>query len=177
MFKNLFLLTALATVSLATPAQIEADLTTITTQTTALGNAINSFANPGGTLIQALNIHTSAQRLVSSINKATTDTISTGQLSEADATTILGQVQNLEPLIITGLNNISSKKTAFVALNSQLAGTSALVLQDLRNLNSSTVSFESALLAISPSDVATQAASIIQAINVAFANAITTFAS
>ncbi|KAF9259729.1 hypothetical protein L218DRAFT_812563, partial [Marasmius fiardii PR-910] len=152
-----------------TVAQVEADIATISSQINTLDTDINSFPNSGGSLIQALAIHTAATNLVSSINKGTTDVNATPAPSEADSQTILNSVQALVNPITSGLNAIVAKKPAFDAL--PLGGVSALVKQDLGNLATAATAFENGLIAKAPADLKSQAQSIANTINAALTKA------
>ncbi|KAG6857272.1 hypothetical protein H0H87_007105 [Tephrocybe sp. NHM501043] len=114
-----------------TVSQVEADIAGISNQTTSLNNAIKSFANSSASAAVALR-----------------EALSTGAVSETDARTILTSVEAFEPTIIDTLTNIVSNKAALQALT--LGGIPALVLSDLRTLNTSTAAFESSLLAAAP---------------------------
>lgn len=95
---------------------------------------------------------------------------SNGALDVADGTTILDDVSAISPVIQTALTNIVAKKPAFtserhlrpptklysrdlkqhLALNGEVGGILALVLQDLEDLNSNTTAFANALIADAP---------------------------
>jgi Hydrophobic surface binding protein A len=61
---------------------------------------------------------------------------STGALRDADATTILHSLQAIQPTIVDALNAIVAKMPAFQGL--PIGGVTALVKQDIGNLNSNT---------------------------------------
>ncbi|KAK7445737.1 hypothetical protein VKT23_014732 [Stygiomarasmius scandens] len=168
------ILASVAALALASPfkrtvAQVETDLRNIATQVTTLDNNINAFPNSGGSLTQALAIHTAAQNLLTSVNSATTDVQGTTGVSESDGQTIIGIVNGFEPTIIDALNAIITKKPAFDAL--PLGGVSALVKQDLGQLGTATSNLEVALINQAPSDLKSQAQSIQAAVDAAFAKA------
>ncbi|KAG6908388.1 hypothetical protein DXG01_004817 [Tephrocybe rancida] len=138
-----------------TVAQVEADIARISTQTTALDNAIKSFASSGaGSLTDALN---------------------TGPVSEADARTILNSVEAFEPTIIDALTNIIGKKAAFQAL--PIGGIPALVLSDLRSLSTSTAAFETGLIGAAPADLVSEARQVQSSVTAAFNAAIAAYAN
>ncbi|KAK1231028.1 hypothetical protein PQX77_005868, partial [Marasmius sp. AFHP31] len=118
-------------------------------------------------------IHNSAVALDNSVKKGTTDTQATAAFSEADGQSILASVQALVPTIQHALQQIVAKKPAFDAL--PVGGIPALVLQDLRNLNTDTGAFADALIAKSPADLVTQANQIKTTIANAFATAIAAY--
>jgi len=157
-----------------TVAQVEADIATINTDVNSLNTAINGFPATGGTLAEALAIHTDATNLETAITKGTTDVQNTGAVSEADGTTILKSVQAIQPTIISALNGIVAKKAAFQAL--PLGGVPALVKADLNTLNTDTSAFEAALIAAAPADLVANATAIKTAIDAAFSNAIAAYA-
>ncbi|KAF8489926.1 hydrophobic surface binding protein [Gautieria morchelliformis] len=158
-----------------TVAQVEADIATINSQVTTLDSAINSFPDSGGSLTQALAIHTDSVNLVSAIAQGTTDVTSTGAFSDADATTILQSLEAIQPTIIDALNAIVAKKPAFQGL--PIGGVTALVKQDIGDLDGNTTAFESALIAATPTDLQANATAIKTAIDAAFSNAVAAYAS
>ncbi|KAJ6503867.1 hydrophobic surface binding protein [Mycena sanguinolenta] len=155
------------------PATIESDIATVSSQVTTLDTAIDSFPATGGTLLQALTIHTDATNLVTTLNKAVTDVEATSTLSETDGRTILSDVEAIEPTILDALTNIVVKQPAFAAL--PVGGIPALILLDLQNLNASTVAFSSALIKISPADLVAEATQLTANITAAFATAIAAY--
>ncbi|KAJ7844170.1 hydrophobic surface binding protein [Mycena leptocephala] len=151
-----------------TVAQIEADIANISSQVTTLDNSIKAF--PGSGLAGALGIHSAAGTLQTTLNNATSDVKATGAVSESDGTTILHSVEAFEPTILDALSQIATKKASFDA--QPIGGLSALVLQDLKNLNASTNAFSNALIAAAPADLKTEATTIVTNINAGFASAI-----
>ncbi|KAF8157220.1 hypothetical protein B0H34DRAFT_491758 [Crassisporium funariophilum] len=163
---TLTILATLAAISLAaTVTDVENDIKNISSQTTTLDNAITAFPATGGSLLNALAIHSDAVSLGSAIDKGTTDVKVCAEylfsdliikyqqavpppISEADGTTILNAVTAFEPTILDALNQIVVKKPAFQAL--PIGGIPALVKQDLINLSASTSAFEAALIAAAP---------------------------
>ncbi|THH14456.1 hypothetical protein EW146_g5882 [Bondarzewia mesenterica] len=189
-----FVLAALASpLSKRTVAQVESDISNINDQVNSLNTAIEAFPDSGGSLSEALAIHTSATNLETAINSATSDTQAiylhdltlhssslidvqaTDPFSDADGQTILSQVQALEPNITSALQNIVEKKPAFEAL--PIGGIPALVEQDLQTLESDTSAFANALIANTPADLLDQANSIKSDIDSAFATAVAAYAS
>ncbi|KAH9478054.1 hypothetical protein JR316_0010291 [Psilocybe cubensis] len=173
---SFFVLASLLSVGLATTtADVEADIASITSQTKALDAAIIAFPNTGGSLVNALAIHTDAVNLGSAIDKGTTDVnaVTPKPVSEADGNTILAAVQALEPIIIDTVTQIVNKKPAFQAL--PIGGIPALVKQDLINLNASTSKFEAALIGSAPSDLIPAATAIKTAVDAALASGIAAY--
>ncbi|KDR66620.1 hypothetical protein GALMADRAFT_80725 [Galerina marginata CBS 339.88] len=159
----------------ATVADVQSDISTIASQISTLDNAITAFPATGGSLLNALAIHTDSTNLVTSVNKGTTDVtaVTPKPFSEADGKSILSAVQAFEPGILDALKEIVIKKPAFQAL--PLGGIPALVKQDLINLNASTFAFEAALIASAPADLIPTANSIKSTVDAAFATAIAAY--
>ncbi|KAJ7487852.1 hydrophobic surface binding protein [Mycena latifolia] len=177
-FSRLLLSFSLLAVAVTSPvkrtvAQVEADIATISTQVTALDNAINAFPNTGGSLAAALAIHTDATSLETTLNKATTDVTSTGTVDEADGRTILNSVEAFEPTILDALKGIAAKEPAFAAL--PIGGIPALILQDLQTLKTDTINFSNALIANAPSDLKSEATDLTNNITAGFNTAIAAY--
>ncbi|KAJ3576364.1 hypothetical protein NP233_g456 [Leucocoprinus birnbaumii] len=176
-FKSLVVLaSAVATAWGATVADVLTDLGNVKTQVTTLDNAINGFPNSGGTLTQALAIHTDATNTNSAVQATTSDanTVPT-PVSESDGQSILTAIQGIEPIIEDALTAIVAKKAAFQAL--PVGGIPALVASDLSTLNASTNALENVLIAKAPADLQATAQAISGRINSAFATAIAAYAS
>ncbi|KAJ7362334.1 hydrophobic surface binding protein [Mycena albidolilacea] len=154
-------------------ATVEADIAKISTQVTTLDNAIEAYPLTGGTLLNALTIHTDATTLITTLNGAVTDVTATSQLSEADGRTILSSVEAIEPTILDALTNIVVKKPAFAAL--PIGGLPALILQDLKNLKTATVAFANGLVSIAPADLVAEATQLSSNITAAFDPAIAAY--
>ncbi|KAF8068056.1 hydrophobic surface binding protein [Lyophyllum atratum] len=174
-FSSLFVLASLAVGSFAsTVADVQADIAAISSRLTALDSAITAFANPGGTLTQALAIHSASVSLGTAIDQGTTDAVTPLPISEADGRSILTSFEALEPTIDHSLTGIVDRKAAFTAL--PLGGIPALVKQDLANLSASTTALESALISIAPADLQAEATALKDRIDAAFATAIAAYA-
>ncbi|KAJ7917166.1 hydrophobic surface binding protein [Mycena leptocephala] len=156
-------------------ATVEADISKISTQVTTLDNAIEAFPLTGGSLVNALAIHTDATNLITTLNGAVTDVGATGALSEDDGRTILSSVEAIEPTILDALTDIVVKKPAFAAL--PIGGLPALILQDLKNLKTATVAFAAGLVAIAPADLVAEATELQNNITAAFDPAIAAYSS
>ncbi|KAJ6454217.1 hydrophobic surface binding protein [Mycena sanguinolenta] len=156
---------------------IEADVATIASEVTTLDNAIEAFPLTGGTLLAALNIHSDAVALVNLFWAQGVSMIdfASEPLSEADCETILAAVEAIEPIILDALRDIIAKKPAFAAL--PIDGLTALILQDLENLEAATVDFTSALVDICPADLEPEEIQLSQNITAAFVPAIDAYSS
>ncbi|KAF9459838.1 hydrophobic surface binding protein [Collybia nuda] len=171
---TLIFLVSLAVSGLATVDQVKTDITTISSQLQKLDASISAFPNTGGTLSQALVIHSNAVNLKSSIDQGTTDVKATPPpLSEDDAKSILASFETMAETVNDTLAGIMSKKAAIQAL--PFGGAISLVKQDLDNLNTSTSAFEGALIAQAPSDLQDEAATLKGRIDDAFSTAIAAF--
>ncbi|KAG6856140.1 hypothetical protein H0H87_007145 [Tephrocybe sp. NHM501043] len=163
-----------ASVPLKRSDPLEGDILSISALTASLDDAIKLFASLGpGQLVDALAIHGNATVLKTQLDTATGD-VSTGVVSEDDARTFLNSIEAFEPTIIDALTNIVSKKAAFQAL--PIGGIPALVLSDLRALNTSTTVFENRLLASTPPDLLAEGRQVQTSINAAFNKAIAAYA-
>jgi hypothetical protein len=180
-FTSFFVVALSAASALASPhakrttAKILSDLSTISSQTTTLDNAILAFPNSGGTLVQALAIHTDAVTLTNTVTSSTNDVKATPALSEADGQSVIAAVTNLVPLITKTLNDIVGKKAAFQSLPA--GGIPAIVLSDLKTLNSTVTTFDNALIAIAPADLKGQGTTLSNQVLAAFATAIKAYSS
>jgi hypothetical protein len=175
-----FLVVALSAASaLASPhakrtaAQIISDLHTINTQTTSLDNAILAFPNTGGRLTAALAIHTDTVTLTNTVTSSTNDVKATPALSEANGKSVVTVATSFAPLLTKTLNDVVAKKASFAAL--LIGGIPALVLADLKNLNSSINAFDKALFAITPADLKGQVNILSNKHSAAFATAIAAY--
>jgi len=171
----LFSLSLLAA-SFATPvkrtvAQVEADITSISSQVTTLNNDINGF--PASGLVGALNIHNAATSLESTLGTGTSDVTSTGTFSQTDGTTILESVEAFVPTILNALTQITAKQADFAAL--PIGGIPALILQDLQTLKTDTDAFGAALTAAAPADLKGNATTITNEIDAGFTTAIAAY--
>ncbi|KAF5347280.1 hypothetical protein D9756_009991 [Leucocoprinus leucothites] len=159
----------------ATVQNVLDDIAAAKAQAVTLENAIDSFPTTGGSLAQALAIHQQALNTVSALNKTTSD-VETVPLpvSEADAASILDAVIDAKPVIENGLTDIVTKKSAIDAL--PISGLSALVEQDLKALNTSTLALGDDLIARAPADLLDEATSLRAEIAAAFVTAIAAYA-
>ncbi|KAF9473026.1 hydrophobic surface binding protein [Pholiota conissans] len=169
--KSFLTILSFSAAALATVVKIEADITTLSTAVTSLDKSINAYPNTGGTVAGALVIHTEAQGLINDLGTATTDIQATsGLLSLSDGKTILSSVQAIQPVILDALTVLVKKKAALQAL--PLGGVPAIVLADLKSLNTTAVKFADSLLKICPSALLPQATSIRDSVAVGFSGAI-----
>lgn len=139
--------------------------------TTKLANDVNGF--PASGLVGALGIHTDATNLVGIVNNATTDANAVTSVTEAQGQAILGDIEKIEPTILSTLTAIVTKKADFQAL--PIGGVPALVLSDLKSLNTSVIAFANALIAKAPTDLKPNATVIENAVASAFATAIAAY--
>ncbi|CAK5272292.1 unnamed protein product [Mycena citricolor] len=160
------------TIKKRTVAAVESDIATISSQVNTLDTDVKAFPTSGGTLLQALTIHSAATTLGTTLTKSNTDAAGL-TFSESDASTILSSVQAFEPTILDALSGIVARKAAFNAL--PVGGIPALVLQDLKNLNASTIAFANALIAAAPADIKATATALEQSIASPFASAIAAY--
>lgn len=116
-------------------------------QFTTLSNDVDGY--PASLLSGAFAIHSDFQRLVPTVNDATSDIKSAGSFSEADGISLLEDLQSLEPTILNTLSAIGSQAPAWT----DLPGGQALVLSDLNPLKTSFTDFFNALTAAAPADL------------------------
>ncbi|KAJ7663635.1 hydrophobic surface binding protein [Mycena rosella] len=177
-FSRLIFLLSLFAAAFATPAkrtvvEVEADITSISTQVTTLDNAIKAFPATGGSLVAALTIHTDATSLETTLNQGTSDLKATGALGETVGRIILSAVEAFEPIILDALTQIAAKQPAFAAL--PIGGIPALILQDLQTLKTDTVAFANALIADLPADLKAEATTLANNITNGFNTAIAAY--
>ncbi|KAF9459839.1 hydrophobic surface binding protein [Collybia nuda] len=178
-----FVATAISTPLKRTVAEIQADIADISAQVTSLDQKITAFPATGGSLAAALidpfgkrtsqAIHSSSGTLVASLKKGTTDVTATGPVNEADGGAILSSVNAFEPTIQHALVGIVEKRPAFQAL--PIGGIPALVLQDLKDLNTNTVAFSDALITNAPDSLKGAATQLKDGIVAGFATAIAAY--
>ncbi|KXN86818.1 hypothetical protein AN958_09554 [Leucoagaricus sp. SymC.cos] len=174
--KSLFYLASAISVAFgATVADVLTDLAAVKDQVANLDNAINAFPTSGGSLTQALAIHTDATSTGSAVDKTTSDanTVAT-PVAESDGQSILDAITGIEPIIEDALIAIVAKKPALQAL--PIGGIPALVKQDLSSLNASTTALEIALISKAPADLVGPANAVKTKIDGAFATAIAAYA-
>ncbi|TFK95610.1 hydrophobic surface binding protein [Pterulicium gracile] len=175
-FSSVFFTAALSVSTFANPlakrdvATVRADLATLTTQVRTLDTTITNYS---GGLAGALTIHTQSVTVVTTTNKATTDTQATAAWSVADGRNILNDVLALEPLIIHSLQQIVVKKPIFVALPA--GGIPAIVAQDLRDLGAATTRLEDALIAKTPASQVAEATAVKTRVDAAFRTAVAAY--
>ncbi|KAJ7795241.1 hydrophobic surface binding protein [Mycena olivaceomarginata] len=116
---------SLAAVLKRDAATVEADLAVLTSQVTALDNAVQAFPLSGGTLAEAMTVHTNAVNVISTLNTAASDEKAVDTFSETEGQAI----------------GTSSRKPAFEVL----PGVTAQILQDLNNYLTAGIAFGSTL--------------------------------
>ncbi|KAG6860688.1 hypothetical protein C0995_008601 [Termitomyces sp. Mi166 len=158
-FKSLFILASLAVSVLAqtTVATVQDDINN------KMGPAVNSFSAAvhgfsifGGTVEQAMTIHTSAKILNNVIVNTTNDINSlSSQFSLADSQQIFGNLQALEPSFLQSVTGLIARKLAFEFL--PLEDFPVLIEQDLEKMKTSADNFLDALTTHVPTSVQTPA--------------------
>ncbi|KAF8899457.1 hypothetical protein BD779DRAFT_1465370 [Infundibulicybe gibba] len=160
-----------------TAAQIEAGIAAISAQADALSSATAAFPSTGGPLSAVVAIHNDAVSLVSAIN-AGTNVVETTALpvAESDGQTILAALQALQSKILNVLVQFVDKVAPFETITivgGTIAGrVTALVLQDLENLQKSIDSFLRISTVAEPADLETQVIAIQNNLDAAFTTAI-----
>ncbi|KAF8869152.1 hydrophobic surface binding protein A-domain-containing protein [Infundibulicybe gibba] len=157
-----------APIAQGTVAQVKADIAKIATQVHALDNAVTK---PGGSLLSGLTLQASALGLKSALDAGTVDAKATSTpIAESDAKAIFMAIQGLEPTIQHTLKQTIANKSALEKI--PVTGISGLVLQTLKGLQASSNAFATALIAIAPGDLKTEANAIKSNIDVGFEAAI-----
>jgi len=177
-FKSFAILVSLVTaVSASTVANVLTDVSTISSDVTTLKSNINAFTATTQ-LGTAESILAESISLVSVINSATTDVNNVTPLpvSESDGQSILNAITALEPNIIAALQAIgtTAKRALFAGLPIQNVVPS--VHTDLTNLKTATDAFGAALIVKAPSDLQSEASTLLANIDAAFASAIAVYA-
>ncbi|GJJ14918.1 hypothetical protein Clacol_009188 [Clathrus columnatus] len=158
-----------------TAAEIESDIEKLITDTTALDTSINNLTTAGIVGVGPLEEDTTT--LLNDLKTAVTDTTGTGQLDGTDGTTILGLVEELEPIILKTLEDLVSNEPLIEVFDKELKGITAFVQEELANLASSTEQFETALIEIAPASLKPTASAIASTINAGFSTAIAAYAT
>ncbi|KAF5324078.1 hypothetical protein D9619_011222 [Psilocybe cf. subviscida] len=143
--------TCTASIVRRTVAQVEADIATIGKQLNSLDASIKAFPTSGGTLPQALSVHTDAVAVVGALKTATTDINANDVFNTPNAQTILTSITNLLPTIKDALDGVVAKKPAFAAL--PVGNIPPLILLDLKSLQGNTSDFCTALDSRVPASV------------------------
>ncbi|KAJ7894850.1 hydrophobic surface binding protein [Mycena olivaceomarginata] len=130
-------------------ATVEADLTVLTSQVTALDNAVQVFPLSGGTLAEAMTVHTNTVNVISTLNTAASDEKAVDTFSKTEGQAILVALEGFEPTILDFLQNIVVRKPAFEVL----PGVTAQILQDLNNYLTTGIAFGSTLFNKVPADL------------------------
>jgi hypothetical protein len=139
-------------------ATVEADLAVLTSQVTALDSAVQAFPLTGGTLAEAMVVHTNAVNVISTLNTAASDEQAAGAFSEADGQAICPLSRVLSPPSSISCRASSSRSQhsyvlcyalalySYVRyLQEMLSGVTAQILQDLENYLSAGIAFGSTL--------------------------------
>ncbi|KAJ7091843.1 hydrophobic surface binding protein [Mycena epipterygia] len=165
---------SLAAVLKRDAATVEADLAVLTSQATALNNAVQAFPLTGGTLAEAIAIHTNTVNVISTLNTAASDEQAAGAFSEADGGAILSVLEGSEPIILDFLQSIVVKKPAFEEV---FPGVTVLILQDLEDYQSVGIAFVNTLFNNVPADLDARVAQFRNNTISAFAVAIDAYSS
>ncbi|KAJ7795272.1 hydrophobic surface binding protein [Mycena olivaceomarginata] len=149
-----FAILSIAALSLAAvikrdAATVEKDLAVLTGQVMALDNAAQAFPLSGGTLAEAMTVHTSAVNVISTLTNAASDEQAVDTFSETEGQAILAALEGFEPNILDFLQNTVVKKPAFALF----PGVTALILQDLNNYLTAGIAFGSTLFNKAPADL------------------------
>ncbi|KAF9447558.1 hypothetical protein P691DRAFT_731241 [Macrolepiota fuliginosa MF-IS2] len=171
----LYLASAYAVVFASTTQDVLDGLAAVQSSAATLDNAINAFSNSGGSLPAALAIHSSVETTKSIIDKATgvAGAVNPRPVSVADWNLIYGIVNDINPIVKDALVVVAAQKPILDAL--PLDGVPGLVLQDLQNLYTSTVTLENALIGLTPSEMLDKANGAKSEIEAAFAAATAAF--
>ncbi|KAF5348796.1 hypothetical protein D9756_009787 [Leucocoprinus leucothites] len=173
-FKSLVFASLLPYAYASTIPDILNDLAALKTTLVTLDNDINSFPDSGGSLAAALAINDDATAVRDAIDATTPDAVNVDlPVSVDDANTVLAAIQDLQTNIDSSLTGIVEKKPAFDAL--PVGGISALVAQDLSDINTSNLALEDALIAATPPEVLDAAEETRGEIDSAFATAIAAY--
>ncbi|KAH9478192.1 hypothetical protein JR316_0008645 [Psilocybe cubensis] len=159
-FASSFLSAALASVipiystpGVTTVSDVESDIATIISRTRALQKALSSFPDTGGSLTMALSIHLDVVNLRASLDKgsARVKRVQPLPVSLEDAERILEAIKFVKPIIISALEQIILKKTAFESVASGVA--TSIIKRDLDGLNAGISDMGSAIIAFSPPEL------------------------
>ncbi|KJA21565.1 hypothetical protein HYPSUDRAFT_216288 [Hypholoma sublateritium FD-334 SS-4] len=174
-YSFVFLLST-ASVVLATLAQIELQLGFVSSNSTNLDNLLNAFPTTGASVAEALAIHSAAVSFSASLSTMATITTENGPLlsQSVDASTLI-----FDDVLMCGNNlqnalfEIVVKKPSFTAL--PIGGLPALVLNDLDNLNASSIAFADSFIAVAPESLLPNATALKATVLSEFATAIAAY--
>ncbi|KAF5349101.1 hypothetical protein D9756_009513 [Leucocoprinus leucothites] len=135
----------------ATPADIETLINRLTDEANAAASDLADFPATGGSLTQALAIHSALTTLNSDLESGVTTLVATATgLSEADGVVVVDEANNgLTPALLdiyTGINNFPDETLP-------IGGIGALLRSDGNKLQSDSTAFYNALKALLPSDL------------------------
>ncbi|KAF8899456.1 hypothetical protein BD779DRAFT_1795874 [Infundibulicybe gibba] len=161
-FASLTLTTFAAPNVKRTVAQIDLDLSAMAEQAFTIARAASVFPDTGGSIAQAMSIHNDAVSLGSIIDSGTNDVEGTpAPVSESDGQTIIRNLQGLGSAIQEAVGGLVNKKAAFQAVaTTPIDAIITLLLQDIKNLQTSTDSLMLALTNIEPADLQSQVTNI-----------------
>ncbi|KAJ7276734.1 hydrophobic surface binding protein [Mycena rebaudengoi] len=155
--------------------EILADLEIFSKEVDKLATDVHAFPNTGGTLVAALIIHNDLVTMTATVNQATTDARSTGSISEVDGIAILNLLEDILRRLLDVLLELERKAPIFRAL--PLGGIPALLLQDLKTLQTAIIAFFNAIIADLPSDLESQAQTDTNTINTELNNVIAAYSA
>ncbi|KAK4503416.1 hypothetical protein PRZ48_004331 [Zasmidium cellare] len=146
-------LSALLPLALASPVArdvntIVASINTISSNIKTLNTTLNTFHK--GDLdsgLKVLKIQSQTDKLGKSINAGTSAAQTSQPLNSDDSFTVAVAVLNLQPQVISLLDNIEQHKPAFDAAIIDLVSVTPQVEQDLKNQNQSTAGLSNAIVA------------------------------
>ncbi|KAL7931204.1 hydrophobic surface binding protein A domain-containing protein [Trichoderma chlorosporum] len=136
-----------------------------------LDNDVKAY--PASGLPGALAIHDDVQTLVAVTQNTTSDVKASGSFSEADGTTILQDIQALVSTILGSLSAFQDQVPAWA----NIPGGTAVVLNDLQSLNTTSINFFNALITAAPAGLIPSFTSIKTQIVGGFNSAIAAYSS
>ncbi|KAJ8652114.1 hypothetical protein O0I10_012265 [Lichtheimia ornata] len=147
-----------------------AGLTQVQSQLDVVTTGVNNWKVSDG-YAGALKVQTEETKLEKNLDSAKSACTISGTVSEADADTILAQVDTLVPKVETALDSLVQKKSDF----DQVLLVTALVTKDIKNLKTKTDALDNALLSATPASYKDRANAYVKRINDAFAAAYTAY--
>ncbi|KAG6363127.1 hypothetical protein INS49_008222 [Diaporthe citri] len=163
-------ITALPSLVRRDTAETLANLKGIDNSTRSLTTTVTSW---DGSLLGALGIQSAATAVGTQIDNANTAASDEPQASSADSQTIITYVTGtLTPDIQASLTALTNRKADFQSL-----GITSIVLSTLQSLQSKSAALGTTLVNIASADQKAAAQSAADAINAAFAAAVTAFSS
>ncbi|KAG6898448.1 hypothetical protein C0993_006810 [Termitomyces sp. T159_Od127] len=154
-----------------TPAQIESDINVLVAALAAAIVAIDAFPIEGGTLDEAIAIHTADTGVNDGLVTVTNDiTTASCPLSDTDASAILTLVEAQGPNIQQALMDAVAREPGLAAV-----GAVPIIRDDLTTLQASSDAMGAALVDCVSSNLASRAQAFQSAVDAAFAPAVAAF--